>query len=192
MNYLETEPTTERASSPPEELHMFALEANSSQSRPIYCDVLVKGTPLTMEVETTRKSLFPESKLAKTNVVLKMYTHETIPVLGELTVEVHYGTQTEQLSLVVVAGEGPSLLGRNWLKSLRLDWQQIGKIALEGAAALNALLERHKAVLKDDLGTVPTPQGRTSSSTRGITKVLQASNSPLCYKRCYWNGARSP
>ena len=48
-NYLETEPTTEptteRASSPPEELHMFALGANSSKSRPIYCDVLVEGTP---------------------------------------------------------------------------------------------------------------------------------------------------
>ena len=79
-NYLETEPTIERASSPPEELHMFAFWANSSKSRPIYCDVLVEGTPLTMEVDTgaevsvisettcTRKPLFPESKLAKTNV----------------------------------------------------------------------------------------------------------------------------
>ena len=57
---------------------------------------------------------------------------------------------------MVVAGEGPSLLGRSWLKSLRLDWQQIGKIALEGAAALNALLDRHKAAFKDDLGTVTT------------------------------------
>ena len=83
-NYLETEPTTERASSPPEELHMFAFGANSSKLRPIYCDVLVEGTPLTMEVDTgaevsvisettcTRKSLFPESKLAKTNVVLTL------------------------------------------------------------------------------------------------------------------------
>ena len=76
----------------------LAFGANSSKSGPIYCDVLVEGTPLTMEVdtgaevsvisETTRKSLFLESKLAKTNVVLKTYTHETIPVLGELTVEV--------------------------------------------------------------------------------------------------------
>ena len=84
---------------------MFSLGANLSKSRPIYCDVLVEGTPLTMEVdtgakvfvisETTRKSLFPESKLAKTNLVLKTYTHETIPVLGELTVEVHYGAQTD-------------------------------------------------------------------------------------------------
>ena len=79
----------------------LAFGANSSKSGPIYCDVLVEGTPLTMEVDTgaevsvisettcTRKSLFPESKLAKTNVVLKTYTHETIPVLGELTVEEH-------------------------------------------------------------------------------------------------------
>ncbi len=49
-----------------------------------------------------------------------------MPVVGEMTVEVRYGMQIQQLPLVVVAGEGPSLLGRNWLRVVKLDWCQIG------------------------------------------------------------------
>jgi hypothetical protein len=37
-----------------------------------------------------------------------------------------------QLPLLVVAGSGPSLLGRDWLKSLRLDWQSVKRIANGG------------------------------------------------------------
>ena len=32
------------------------------------------------------------------------------------------------LPLVVVKGEGISLLGRNWLEEIRLDWNEVTKI----------------------------------------------------------------
>ncbi len=40
-------------------------------------------------------------------------------------VKVEYGGQTADLPLIVVKGNGPTLLGRNWLKVIRLDWQSI-------------------------------------------------------------------
>ena len=83
--------------------------------------------PLTMEVDTgAAVSLAPESAVASlistgelksSNVVLKTYTGEQIPVKGTLSVNVKYGQQQHKnLKLLVVAGSGPSLMGRDWLK----------------------------------------------------------------------------
>jgi len=42
-------------------------------------------------------------------------------VLGEIEAEVTYGQQKHKLSLVVVDGEGQSLLGRDWLHHIKVD-----------------------------------------------------------------------
>ena len=39
-------------------------------------------------------------------------------IKGVMDVTVQYNEQTEQLQLVVARGNGPSLLGRDWLMSL--------------------------------------------------------------------------
>ena len=39
--------------------------------------------------------------------------------------KLQYGKQTKALKLIVVSGSGPSLLGRDWLQKLCLDWQNI-------------------------------------------------------------------
>ena len=46
-------------------------------------------------------------------------------VKGVIDVTVQYNKQTEQLQLVVACGNGPSLLGRDWLKTFKLDWTQL-------------------------------------------------------------------
>ena len=74
-------------------------------------------------------------------------------MLGEIPVEVSYLQQCNTSSLVVVAGNGPSLLGQNWLKHIRLDWKTIGAIANE-EVSLDTLLNKHKDLFKDALGTI--------------------------------------
>lgn len=54
-----------------------------------------------------------------------MYTDKCIELTGTLNVRVAYGNQTRKLVLVVVAGDGLILLGRNWLKYICLEWTQI-------------------------------------------------------------------
>ena len=44
---------------------------------------------------------------------------------GAISITVEYEDQKETLSLLVVAGTGPSLLGRDWLLKIRLDWQNL-------------------------------------------------------------------
>ena len=73
--------------------------------------------------------------------------------LGAFGAEVAYGDQDpKQLSLVVVRGNGPTLLGRNWLKHFVLDWNTIRSVQLEKDQLLG-LLNEYADVFADKLGT---------------------------------------
>ena len=51
----------------------------------------------------------------------------------------------------MLQAEGPSLLGRNWLQNLRLDWQQIHRL---NNNMLDEVLDRHSEVFREELGTL--------------------------------------
>ena len=96
-----------------------------AKAAPIKCELKVEGKNLTMEIDTgaevsiiaedTFKALLPGLTLSHSGVVLRTYTHESIPVRGEAQVTVQHGVTTQQLRLIVVAGGGKSLLRRDWL-----------------------------------------------------------------------------
>ena len=50
-------------------------------------------------------------------------------VLGQMEVEVRYGDYTGLHKLYAIKGKGSSLLGRDWLKDLPLDWASIHTVA---------------------------------------------------------------
>ena len=52
----------------------------------------------------------------------------------------------------MVAGSGPSLLGRDWLLHITLDWKSLYNV--EMSPTLTDLLDRHKALFRDELGTL--------------------------------------
>ena len=112
------------------------------------------GASLSIISDETYQSFWtsqPKPELQPTTVKLHTYTQESITVLGSITVDVAYKGQSKTLSLLVVAGQGPSLLGRNWLKELQLDWQELYQIN-QSEDALQALLQKHKTVFKEELG----------------------------------------
>ena len=125
--------------------------------------VTVEGKSLTTEVDTgaavsiiseaTCRDKFPHLKLHKSKIVLKTYTDEPMQVVGQINVHVQYCGQTAPLVLVVVAGDGPSLFGRNWLKYIQLDWKRIATVGTR-SNSLQTLLEKHKSLFKEKLGTV--------------------------------------
>ena len=141
-------------------------------TRPITVELSLDGKPITMEVDTgaavsliserTHKALFPETKPKKSSIVLKTYTDERMPVIGELSVEVCYGKQCERLPLVIVAGDGPSLFGRNWLDYVQLDWKSIRAVTTSETKSLSLqqVMRSHEEVFKEELGTVRSLQAK--------------------------------
>ena len=145
-----------------EEYRLHKLTERSSD--PITVTVTIDGKQLPMELDTgaavsiisdkTRRSLFPDLELRESALVLKTYTDELMEVVGQLRVRVKYGSQEQKLILVVVAGSGPSLFGRNWLKYLRLDWSRIASVRTTRPTSLDSLLTANQQLFANELGTV--------------------------------------
>ena len=82
------------------------------------------GTGISLISESTYRRYLFNHKLSNTDVVIKTYCEEFIQVLGKLNVMVvHNGHVYPKLRLYVVSGNGSSLLGRNWLSNITLDWK---------------------------------------------------------------------
>ena len=67
--------------------------------------------------------------LESTSIVLKTYTGEKLELKGQAMVQVRYHDQEAKLPLLVVKGTGPSLLGHNWLLTIRLNWGEIKNVS---------------------------------------------------------------
>ena len=102
------------------------------------------GASLTILSEDVWKEKFPDTELKPTTVKLKTYTGEELKVIGQVQVDICYEGQNCQLPLPVIKGNGPALLGRNWLKNIKLNWGTIKKVAND----LDDVLSNTKRYLK--------------------------------------------
>ena len=136
-------------------------QVRSSTSKPFQVDLTRGGRSLCMEVDTgaacsivsekTYHKLFPGMLLQPTSVRLHTYSGEPLTVLGEREVEVRYGEQVKRLWVLVVKGDGPSLMGRDWLRHIRFNWKAIYQVQ---ASQLQEVLDRHKELFQPGLGTL--------------------------------------
>ena len=64
--------------------------------------------------------------------------------------DITYGDQESHVSLLVVEGQGPNLLGRDLLRQIQLNWHEI--FCLQRTSSLQCILQQHTDVL--ELGTM--------------------------------------
>ena len=144
-----------------------------SPSKPYVVTVQINGVQLPMEVDTgasltlISKSTFDQlwdvqaaPPIQPTNSKLKTYTGENIEVLGIANVAVSFQEQNHNLQLLVVAGDGPSLFGRDWLSKIRLNWAELYHTQ-QPTLTLQDILDKHQTVFSSTLGMV-----------RGVTAKL--------------------
>lgn len=75
------------------------------------------------------------------------YTGEEIPILGTTTVNVtESNTVFENTQLRIVKGDGPNLLGRDWLEVIKLDWGKVHRLSL------SQVLKSNHSVFGEGLG----------------------------------------
>lgn len=110
------------------------LHIGVPRTKPMKVEVKLDGKPLRMELDTgasvspvseaTFRSLYKYRPIPQSGVRLRTYSGEMLKVVGETEVLVSYCDQQAEL-LVVVEGDGASLLGRNWLQHIWLNWAEV-------------------------------------------------------------------
>ena len=118
-----------------------------------------------------------EPELRKTSDVLRTYTGQQIHAEGVVNVSVETNGQTKTLQLMVVPGDGPSLLGRNWLHEVNLDWSSINRC---GLTLIDDLLKKYSNVFDPD-GNSPIKGVVAKIHVTENTKPLYFRARPLPY-----------
>ncbi|KAL5467316.1 hypothetical protein EMCRGX_G031528 [Ephydatia muelleri] len=145
---------------------LFTLSREGFRA-PLTIDVVADGVQLSMEVDTgavasiisecTYRRQWSKQKrplLQRTDVHLRTYTGEKINIKGKISLSVQYDNETLSLDLLVVEGDGPSLMGRDWLSKLKpnLSVFYAGNPGID--KGVEKLLDRYADLFKEELGRV--------------------------------------
>ena len=153
----------------------------------------MNGKKLTMELDTgaavslisthTKKQMFPEVPLINTPTVLTTFTGEQIPVAGVMEAKVRYCGKSYSLQIHVVEGCGPSLMGRDWLSVVGLDWGNIKVTTTQSTQAkMEALLQKFQQVFPEGLGKMSSFEASLHLKPLATPKYHKARSVPFALK----------
>ena len=123
-----------------------------------------------------------DDDLEKSRYALRTYTGEVVRPKGVGSVKVEYEGQKCDLPVTVVDLDTPTLMGRDWLKSLRLNWEElfgdskaVNKTEVEDQRVVD-LMEEFEEVFTEKLGClkdfevhIPVDGNVTVQTTRNVT-----------------------
>ena len=172
-------------------LPLLALEVDVAQP-PILITMSLDGSPINFELDTGAtvtvmseqrfREYFPSRSLEQSSLRLKTYTGEPMNVVGESTFGVSYADQgSKSLTLVVVSGSGPPLLGRNWLQHFVLEWSKNKSILLANDA-LRQLLQDYTDVFQDNLGTITPFKAQLAVSPSAVPRFHRPRSVPYALR----------
>ena len=110
------------------------------------------------------------------------YTGENITVKCSLDVKVSYKYQEAKLTLTIVDGAGPTLLGRDWLRHLRLNWSTLNHIRNKDRSELQTLLTTHSALFAEGLGQIKGTIARLYFKEGGRPRFYRARQVPYALR----------
>ena len=184
MHHLEEEKGTPSDSGEGEDTVISQVKNRGERSPPIVVRVCVNGVELddtgasvSLMGEVNYSKLFPECPLGPSEVRLQTYLGEAIPVVGSVVVHVEYEGQQVDLPLTVTKGNGLTLLGRTWLREIRLNWQSIYHAS---QPELSKVLDQYTEVFEDGLGTFKDYEAHleVDPDAQPRSKI-----SPLCHEK---------
>ena len=115
---------------------VYAVGSDNPTNKGYTVEMTINGSPCAMEVDTaadysilsksTHSQKFSNFPLRLSKVELKAYTGETLAVCGEMLCDVVYKGHEYILPIIVADYEKkPTLLERNWLNHIRLEWGEV-------------------------------------------------------------------
>lgn len=174
-------------------------EQVASGRTPIFVGLKIDGALVEMELDTGAavsimpykqfKQQFPSARCGPTDIVLRTYTGALVQPCGVAVVKVQHGEQTAKLPLYLVDQAGPPLLGREWLRTVRLNWNQIWglnhvsrsvfDLSSRTKERLESLLEKYKMLFKDELGAITDERAELFFKADHRPRFLKARNVPF-------------
>ena len=141
------------------EMYMFCVDVKAGKSKPHLTKILINGNEINMEIDTgttvtgiseiTFSTLKNRPSLQNSNTQLDTYSGDNLNVLGSMVVEVVYKGRHYMLLVIVVAGKGPNLMGRNWLNIIKWDWSQMFYIGERKSETWRQEIEKYTDVFRD-------------------------------------------
>ena len=169
---------------------------NKTKTDAIIVNPKLNGISIPMEVDTgaslsvVSKSVFDnlqqgdkQLKLEESNVTFKTYTGESIKAVGKVKITVEYENNKEFLTLYVVEGNKPSLLGRDWLYEIQLNWGNIFTIKKDNQRMLNDLLTEFEEIFGSDLGLLKGEKAKIHLKENAQPKFCKARPIPYAQKQ---------
>ena len=170
-----------------------STEKKQPHHPPIHVKVDLNGRSHTFELDTgasvsvcserTYQRLWPSGErppIEPFSGRLRTYSGENLRVVGKITVCAQYRADRVTLPLVVLCGDGPSLLGRDWLRHFRLDWPSL--CVVKQATELDAILARHSAVFEEGLGCYRGGEVTITVKEGVRPRFFRARQVPLAYR----------
>ena len=159
-------------------------------SPPFTCYVNFQRTDVTMEIDTgsrftligedTFKSLTIRPRLRDCRVQLRAYTQDPIPVLGEFRTSVKHNNVTyPDLKVIVVKGSRSSLLGRDWLEVIRVNWCEVRAVF---NTAIDQLKEKYRHVFEPGLGELKGVEVKLEVDRSVPPKFFRPRSLPYVYR----------
>ena len=132
-----------------------------SSHKPLVVSVVVDGANIDMEVdtgagvslvsETTFRRLWPHKTWKSSSVQLRNHSGELVPVWGAVDVEVLFKGRKWSLELLVVKGNGASLMGRSWLLFIPGILEKVNTMVGD---SLDEVIKKHSPLFTEKLGTL--------------------------------------
>ncbi|GFY04210.1 transposon Tf2-9 polyprotein [Trichonephila clavipes] len=145
----------------------YILHEEEPKRPPIMINLKIENKSCSMELDTGgavsvmsignfRK--ISNKQIKPTNIVFKTYKGDSIIPLGYVTVRVQYKNQKVNLNLYIVKENLDTILGREWLYKIHLDWPAIKAFRAKTEQNLNNLLREYKDIyiyiFDDKLGEI--------------------------------------
>ncbi|XP_064090805.1 uncharacterized protein K02A2.6-like [Macrobrachium nipponense] len=107
---------------------------------------------------TFKKFCISREELQAIDIALTDYNKHPLEILGVAMVKVKYCSQCKMLPIVVIKGNRASLLGRNWLNEMKMDWPNIFNLKStihsidNGSDEIANILKKYESVFETRLG----------------------------------------
>nr|XP_055061179.1 uncharacterized protein K02A2.6-like [Misgurnus anguillicaudatus] len=172
---------------------LFAIETKGDKvNKPYYVYVRINNRRVKMEIDTGAavsviseklyRRRFHKVKLSPANCILKTYSKESLELKGKITVQVKCNEQTTMLELMIVKGDGPSLMGRDWSSRLNLNWSQLNKLSVS-SETVDQLCDRYASVFQPDLGMLKGISAKLHVVKDAVPKFCKPRTVPYALKQ---------